>query len=33
MLIALRGPGDSTLKPDWSLIDLIMKLKVDCLEI
>jgi hypothetical protein len=32
MLIALCGSVDRTLKADWSLIDLIMKLKVDCSE-
>jgi hypothetical protein len=32
MLVALRGPGVCTLN-DWSLIDLIMKLNVDCPEI
>jgi hypothetical protein len=33
MLIALRGSRDHTLKADRSLIDPIMKLKVDCPEI
>jgi hypothetical protein len=33
MLIALRGLGDRALKADRSLIDPIMKLKVDCYEI
>jgi hypothetical protein len=32
MLIALRGFGDHALKADRTLFDLIMKLKVDCLE-
>jgi hypothetical protein len=33
MFITLRGLGDHTLKADESLIDTIMKLKVDCSEI
>jgi hypothetical protein len=33
MLIALRSFGDRTLKIDRSLVDLIMKLKVDCPKI
>jgi hypothetical protein len=33
MLIVLRGSGDRALKADRSLIDLIMKLKVDCPKI
>jgi hypothetical protein len=33
MFIALRSSGDHALKADRSLIDPIMKLKVDCPEI
>jgi hypothetical protein len=33
MLITLHSSGDRALKADWSLIDPIMKLKVDCPKI
>jgi hypothetical protein len=33
MLIALRGSRDRALKADWSLINSIIKIKVDCPEI
>jgi hypothetical protein len=33
MLVALRSPKGRTLKADQTVLDLIMKLKVDCPEI